>query len=397
MRRPAVRIAVLLLLLVHAPRAARADGFLGDGIIENTDSQQSGILATAIGTDGFYIAGLDYTAGTGSWRVEKRRLDDGELVPSFGDGGVLAVDPTMGWDGIQNILVEGESLFLVGSADTGLRIEKRSARSGRLKTLFGAAGAVSAPAEQPLFLSSNYAALARGNLYVATDSGRILRIRADTGELVGALRTASPSAPEYVAALAAGPAALFVGMATPQGFRLEKLGLHRGRVLWQVDEPFTQAGCWPEAPLTIALVPGSLVLGGTREGLWHIERRRRRDGAPVWSVTETGRGDCDAVYDIVADRDAFFAVGVHNSRRRIEKRRLADGALLEQFGNGGVIDGTRRTLEAFSAVKACGDLVVSGWASSVGEPTRWYSTRHDPTSGALAVEPRTACTERTRR
>ena len=66
-------------------------------------------------------------------------------------------------------------------------------------------------------------------------------------------------------------------------------------------------------------------------------------------------------------------------------------------GNGGVIDGTRRTLEAFSAVKACGDLVVSGWASSVGEPTRWYSTRHDPTSGALAVEPRTACTERTRR
>lgn len=396
MRRPAVLIAALLLLLTNAPRAARADGFLGDGVIENTGSQQSGILATAIGHDGLYIAGLDDTSGTGRWRVEKRRLDDGELVPSFGDAGVLITDPTMGWDGIQDVVVDGDSLFLVGSADTGIRIEKRSTRSGRLKTRFGAGGAVLAPAEDPLFLTSNSLTKARGHLFVATGSGRILRIRADTGQLAGSLRTASPSAPDYVAALAAGPAALFVGMSTPQGSRIEKLGLHRGRVLWQVDDPFTPVGCGPESPQTIELVQGSLLIGGMREGLWHVERRRRRDGAPVWSVTEDGRGDCDTVYDIVVDGDAFFAVGIHNSRRRIEKRRIADGTLVEAFGNGGILDGVRRTREAFSAASACGDLVVTGLASSVGEHDRWYSTRHDPESGALAVEPRTTCTERPR-
>jgi len=234
-------MGVLLVLSLADPLPAAADGFLDDGVIENSDSLQSGVVATAVGHDGLYVAGLDHTSGTGSWRVEKRRLDDGELVPSFGEGGVLAVDPTAGWDGIHAILADGRSLFLVGNADGELRIEKRSTAGGRLRTAFGVAGAVAFPG------------------------------------------------------------------------------------------------------------------------------------------------------------DAFFAVGVHNSRRRIEKRRLVDGSLVEQFGNGGVLDGARRVREAFSAVSICGDLVVTGFASSVGSFDRWYSTRHDPISGALAAGPRAACVERTPR
>ena len=394
MRRCSALAAALLALWLESPARARADGFLDDGVVENSDSRQSGVVATAVGRDGLFIAGLDFTSGTGSWRVEKRRLDDGDLVPSFGEGGILAVDPTPGWDGIHAILVDGRSLFLVGDADGEIRIEKRAAADGRLKTRFGVGGAVAFPGDDAVWVTSNAAALARDHLYVATKGGRILRIRADTGEIVGTVAgAASPPDTRHVASLAAGKAALFVGTGTPQGFRVEKIGLHRGRVIWQVDEPFTLVGCGPESPQALALVPGGVLIGGMREGLWHVQRRRRLDGAPVWSVTGTGRGDCDVVYDLVVAGDSFFAVGVHNSRRRIEKRRLTDGSLVEDFGDGGVLDGARRVREAFSAVSICGDLVVTGFASTVGSLDRWYSTRHDPISGTLAAGLRGTCAE----
>ena len=396
MRRYPALLAISLLLSMTAASAAMADSFLGDGVVASEVSPtQDALYATAVGSDGIYLAGMDGSPGAGQWRLEKRSLEDGELVAKFGRSGVVTIDPSPGWDRITALVLDGRQLFLVGESDTTLRIEKRSASRGRLRKSFGVGGVLQFPRETVVWNSSNAATVLRKHLYVPTGSGRILRIRTDTGETIASVRpAAAPGAPELVTALAGDGPAIFVAAGTAYGFRFEKRGIHQGRLLWRVDEPFTLVGCGPEAPQALVATRDSLLVGGMREGLWHLERRRKRDGALLWSVDDAGNGNCDIVYDLVIAGTSLFAVGVHNSRRRIEKRRLDDGSLVAEFGNGGVIDSPRRVLEAFSAVDACGDLVASGVATNGGTNEEWYSTRIDPITGAPVTVRRPACAGR---
>jgi len=374
-------LPALLLLSSSFVRTAAADSFLGDGIVvTDVGDVQDHLHAIAVAGDALYLAGMDSVPHVGRWRVEKRRLSDGALVPEFGDAGVLAIDPTADWDRITAIAVDGRHLFLVGEAAATLRIEKRVAYDGRLRTTFGSGGVLAMPNETVAWQSANTALVVEDHLYVATGTGRVLKLRTRDGGAVARFKPADtpPAASTRVTALAASNRALYIGAATDQGFRFEKRGLQAGRLFWTVDESFSRVGCGIEAPQALVVANGTLVAGGMHGGRWHLERRRERDGALLWTVDLPGTGDCDVVNDVVVVGDELFAVGSRGSRRRIEKRRLADGALVSGFGVGGALVAGRRLFEASSAAITCGDLIVGG--TSYGEGDRltkesWVTAR----------------------
>jgi len=95
--------------------------------------------------------------------------------------------------------------------------------------------------------------------------------------------------------------------------RFEKRGLQAGRLFWTVGESFSRVGCGIEAPQALVVANGTLVAGGMHGGRWHLERRRERDGALLWTVDLPGTGDCDVVNDVVV-------VGGYSRRRRPRSR-----------------------------------------------------------------------------
>ena len=396
---PRSRLSLLptvLLLWSLLAQTAAADTFLGDGgIVTDVGNHQDHLHAVAVTGDALYLAGMDDVPGAGRWRVEKRRLSDGALAPEFGDAGVLTIDPTADWDRITALAIDGRHLFLVGESATTLRIEKRVAYDGRPRKVFGTRGVVDLPGETVAWQSANTALVVKQHLYVATGAGRVLKLRTDDGTVVARFAAADlPARPRLVTSLAASSSALYLGAATDRGFRFEKRGRQGGRLLWAIDEDFTRVGCGPEAPQALVVVDRTLVAGGMHEGRWHLERRRERDGAILWTVDLPGTGNCDVVNDIVVSGAEFFAVGSHGFRRRIEKRRLADGALVSTFGAGGALVAGRPIFEATAAATSCGDLIVGG--NSYGQGDRltkesWVTTRLDGTAGTAVVTSRSAC------
>ncbi|MCI0339943.1 MAG: hypothetical protein L0216_02125 [Planctomycetales bacterium] len=109
-------------------------------------------VAQAVVSDGtaLYVVGSDRSPGTGDyeWRIEKRSLSTGALVTAFGTGGVVTSDPSTGWDSAMSAVTDGANLYIVGhdvslgSGDYQWRIEKRSLSTGALVPGFGTSGVV---------------------------------------------------------------------------------------------------------------------------------------------------------------------------------------------------------------------------------------------------------------
>ena len=85
--------------------------------------------ATVLVVDGnaLYVAGMVRTSAP-EWRIEKRSLDSGALVPGFGAGGAVTSAPGVLIDAVTVLAVDGASLFVAGMDHaTGgrWRVEKR--------------------------------------------------------------------------------------------------------------------------------------------------------------------------------------------------------------------------------------------------------------------------------
>src|SRR5574341_336224 len=93
-----------------------------------------------------FLAGYDSSPGNRQWRIEKRRISDGSLDPTFGTGGTVTSNPSAGRDEPVAILHDGGDLYGVGfdespgSGDTRWRIEKRAGTTGALVAAFATNG-----------------------------------------------------------------------------------------------------------------------------------------------------------------------------------------------------------------------------------------------------------------
>ncbi len=108
-------------------------GFETDGVVNSP----GGYRAFQVGLDAtyLYVVGDDEAAGSGNWRMEKRRQDNGDLDAGFGSGGVVTSAPLS--ESARDVAVipsgSNSGLYVVGN-DGGpdLRIEKRLISDGSL-------------------------------------------------------------------------------------------------------------------------------------------------------------------------------------------------------------------------------------------------------------------------
>ncbi|MFC1506248.1 hypothetical protein ACFLQ6_04160, partial [Thermoproteota archaeon] len=108
-------------------------------------------LKVAVDQTGVYIIGTDRSNGYSDeqWRIEKRNLVDGEYVASFGTGGVVISNPSDRYDVAVGIAIDNTGIYIVGN-DNSLhltndqwRIEKRDLNNGSLISSFGTGGTIS--------------------------------------------------------------------------------------------------------------------------------------------------------------------------------------------------------------------------------------------------------------
>ncbi len=123
---------------------------LGGVVTSNPSAGADVPRAVSIGgtTGTFLLAGFDSAPGDREWRLEARRLGDGALDGSFGIGGVIAANPSVGADETAAIAVDPWGLYLAGSdespgsGDTQWRTERRNPATGTLDPWFGSGGVV---------------------------------------------------------------------------------------------------------------------------------------------------------------------------------------------------------------------------------------------------------------
>ncbi len=359
-------------------------GFGTGGVVTSNPSARDDSPRAAIG-DGsdLTIVGYDESPGVGNlqWRIEKRSMSSGNLVPAFGTGGVVTANPSTRNDQAYGVATDGTDLYVVGfdespgAGNWQWRIEKRSVLAGALVTGFGAGGVVasnpSAGADRALAVL-----VAGSDLYVAgtEDLGsgdiqwRIERRSASTGALVaafgtGGVVTSNPSAREDLAyALASDGTDLVVAgidespAAGDWQWRIEKISLASGSAV----ASFGSGGVVTSDPSTAREEPWALAQDGTNltiagydrnpapsNGRWRIEKRSLSTGllVPAFGASGVLLSDLSTADDyaeaLLLDGANFYVVGfdqsVGNSQWRIEERNVVSGALVAGFGSAGVV------------------------------------------------------------
>jgi len=296
-------------------------------------------LATgmAIGDEFLYIVASDRSryAKYGRWHIEKRRVKDGLIEPSFGSLGVVSGAEEMGSS--RSIAVDSQYMYVIGDDngpgidDSQWRIEKRILLNGSLVSGFGNGGVVAS------------------NPTPKQDVPHAIAIDADYMYIVGTETTIRQlSDDEYI---------------HDMQWRIEKRNLSDGApvsnfgdggfVTVNPSEISGRAGL--ESPNAIAVdaefmyVAGAAYKKAPFDMIWRIEKRRLTDGS---LCTEFGNGGVvtsdpgpghDELYSLAVDDEFMYLVGHDTSpdnaadqRWRVEKRSLKDGALDTGFGNGGV-------------------------------------------------------------
>jgi len=304
-------------------------GFGTGGVITGNSSTGSSAASNiAIDSTAMYVVGSDRSPGNAQWRIEKRSLTDGSLVPGFGTGGVVTSNPSTDNDYATGIAVDPTAMYVVGCDGSPgdwncqLRIEKRNLTDGSLVPEFGAGGVVT------------------GN---------------HTGGSVDARDIAVDSAAMYVVCSEDSPESL------RYQWRIEKRSLTDGSLVpeFGAGGVVTSDPSWEnDMANSIAIDSTAMyVVGhhcsydyyGSSYNEWRVEKRSLMDGSLVPGFgaggVVTGNPDRspDEAHDIAIDSTAMYVVGYHwttgssSDQWRIEKRSLADGSLVPGFGAGGVV------------------------------------------------------------
>lgn len=129
--------------------------FGSGGYVMSDQTGEDKVKALAVDPSGghLYVGGYDAVGGDHRWRIEKRKISNGNLCTAaecgteFGTAGAYISDPTTGTDQAQAFQVDtaGNAIY-VGGFDSNnnnqWRIEKLTATTGTAITEFGTSGAV---------------------------------------------------------------------------------------------------------------------------------------------------------------------------------------------------------------------------------------------------------------
>ena len=272
---------------------------LTDGSIiweETSDPSPASEMPLGVSVDdtGIYVVGYDQSPSSGiQWRIEKRSLTDGSLIPSFGTGGVATSHPSTSDDEASGVAVDETGIYVVGfdqsPGDYEWRIEKRSLTDGSIIW------------EQ----SSNPSARDDYAFGVAVDASGVYIVGIDES----------------------------LGM-TDHEWRIEKRSLTDGSIIW--EQP-SNPGAGDDRALGVAVDgTGVYIIGfdwssGGRE--WRIEKRSLVDGSPIPTfgtggvVTSNPTAENEEALGVALDASGIYVVGFDqspgDSEWRIEKRHLS--------------------------------------------------------------------------
>ncbi|RJQ31726.1 MAG: hypothetical protein C4562_04575 [Actinobacteria bacterium] len=118
----------------------------GGVVTSNPSSSEDQAYSIALDGSAIYVLGLDYNNSDFQWRLEKRSLSTGSLVSSFGSSGVVTVNPSNGGEYPSVVILDSSGLYTAGGDDslggsnTQYRIEKRNLTTGNLISSFGTGG-----------------------------------------------------------------------------------------------------------------------------------------------------------------------------------------------------------------------------------------------------------------
>jgi hypothetical protein len=340
-------------------------GFGTGGVATNNPSIGHDVAYDiAIDTTAMYVVGYDYSPGNGQWRIEKRSLTDGSLVPGFGTGGVVTSNPSTGYDLAYDIAIDSTAIHVVGRdyspGNLQWRIEKRGLADGSLVSGFDTDGAV----------TSNPSTGSDGTNAIAIDSTAMYVVGHDWSPGNGQWRIEKRGLTDGSLVSGFGPG----GVATSN----PSTGIDNARAI-AIDSTAMYVVGWDYSP-------------GNHQ--WRIEKRSLTDGSLVSGfgtggvVTSNPSTVSDWAYAIAIDTTAMYVVGYDyspgNAQWRIEKRGLTDGSLVSGFGTGGVVTSNSSTLSdvAFGIAIDSTAMYVVGYDSSPGN-TQWRIEKRSLTDGSL--------------
>jgi len=368
---------------------------LGDWVIEG-----DGFAIYDIKTDTQYLYLVGSDASRDQWRIEKRLLSDGSLVPSFGDNGVILTQKSAwGTSGAYALAIDGEFMYIVGyrmgySYPCG-KIEKRRLVDGSLVWSVG----------DEWCSGKKYYDIAVDSIYMyivgTRRSGSSFTGYSDAYAIIekrrlsdGALVTSfgSSGVVEYQYYSGSQPVNVLHRVAIDDNY-IYAVGttgfssfLYQFMMKRHIDtgEPAANFGVngarredlgeYNDVAIDTEFI---YVIGYLNQGggdfAWTIERRKKSDGeyATGFGGPYTGRVTSDpssrqdVANALLMDGKYLYIVGGDmeiSLRWRIEKRRAGDGALDLSFGEGGfmVIDVGEGGGSAFTIAKKGNCIYVGG-------------------------------------
>ena len=350
---------------------ALVPGFGTDGATTSNPSTQVDVAnAIAIDSTAMYVVGYDWSPGNYQWRIEKRSLADGGLVTLFGVGGVATTNPSTQIDVANAMAIDSTAMYVVGydssPGDYQWRIEKRSLTDGSLVPGFGTGGVVTSNPSSAGDVATAIAIDSTAMYVVGYDwspgnyQWRIEKRSLTDGSLVGVYTSNPGTYPAIARAIAIDSTAMYVvgydygpGIGDSQ-WRIEKRSLADGNLV----PGFGTGGVVTGDPSTGSDAPNGIAIDSTAMYVvgyddspgnrqWRIEKRSLADGSLVGVYTSNPSTDSDEAHAVVIDSTAMYVVGYDESPEsrqwRIEKRILADGSLVPGFGTGGVVSSNPST------------------------------------------------------
>jgi len=380
----------------------------------------------AIDSNYIYVVGYDYSPGNWQWRIEKRSLTDGSLVPAFGTAGAVTSNPSTGYDVAYGIAIDSNAMYVVGydysPGNPQWRIEKRSLTDGSLVPAFGTAGAVTNNPSTGSDVAYGIAIDSNAMYVVGYDESppgnsqwRMEKRSLTDGSLVLAFGTAG--------AVTSNPS---TGYDVAQGIAIDSNAMYvvgydysPGNWQWRIEErsltdgslvpAFGTAGAVTSNPSTgsdvaydIAIDSNYMYVVGYDESppgnsQWRIEKRSLTDGSLVpafgtaGAVTSNPSTGSDVAYGIAIDSNAMYVVGydespgVGNWQWRIEERSLTDGSLVPAFGTAGVVTSNPSTGSdvAIGIAIDSNYMYVVGYDESPPGNWQWRIEKRSLTDGSL--------------
>jgi hypothetical protein len=349
----------------------------GSGIItENPDQGRDSADRIVIDSTFMYVAGIQelppFDKSGSEWRIEKRRLSDGALDPTFGNLGVVTSNVSS--RELRPVIAKDDSfLYVAGiqfltATDAQFRLEKRMLSDGSLVNTFGNGNGVA---------FSNPTALLDGATGIALDATSIYLIGLENGVLSGGTDHQQLTASDT---------------------RFEKRSKADGSLIMA----FGTMGAVASTSSSGVLFPQDMVTDGTSlyayelDGSpgngnlqWQFEKRAATDGTLTASLTSAGLNPNDQMAGgLFIDGSSLYAAGIDgppfmpvpsptpapqpDTRWRIEKRNLSDLTLVPSFGASGVVISDPSAFRDGAAGLAVdgGTLYVVGF-DNLGQGDEW--------------------------